>query len=314
MCFHFLLFFFPLNSLTLWLTLTKSFTFAWESLFTWSKSQFVIRSSICILLLFLFFRCLATDDVIFCFTFCDLFSDHKIILKLKILFPKAKMRERANCGLQKGLVLLFISLASLSFKSTCSLYACNQLKSLKSCHLHLLNFFPDFVQFGYSFAQVNSHFVSRGTHSTGPEIRPFHFDKKQVRLIWLIYFPLVVTVKCSFGCKWSCWKNLTVALQMQVKSAFCQLATSLMPIDLLIHPLQASYWMWTGDISPHDIWNITREEVIFQVRLVTEMIKQHAKVPVFPVIGNHEGVPVNRWVFNWISTLNTIPSSTWLTH
>lgn len=58
--------------------------------------------------------------------------------------------------------------------------------------------------------------------------------------------------------------------------------------------IQASYWMWTGDISPHDIWNITREEVIFQVRLVTEMIKQHAKVPVFPVIGNHEGVPVNR--------------------
>lgn len=53
--------------------------------------------------------------------------------------------------------------------------------------------------------------------------------------------------------------------------------------------------MWTGDIAPHDIWNITREEVIFQIRFVTDLIKQHAKVPVFPVIGNHEGVPVNSF-------------------
>jgi sphingomyelin phosphodiesterase len=58
---------------------------------------------------------------------------------------------------------------------------------------------------------------------------------------------------------------------------------------------QASYWMWTGDIAPHDIWNITREEVIFQIRLVTDLVKNHAKVPVYPVIGNHEGVPVNSF-------------------
>ena len=52
--------------------------------------------------------------------------------------------------------------------------------------------------------------------------------------------------------------------------------------------------MWTGDIAPHDIWNVTREEVIFQIRLVTDLIKEYAKgVRVFPVIGNHEGVPVN---------------------
>ena len=54
--------------------------------------------------------------------------------------------------------------------------------------------------------------------------------------------------------------------------------------------------MWTGDISPHDIWNITKEEVIYQIRLVTDLVKQYAKVPVLPVIGNHEGVPVNRSV------------------
>ena len=53
--------------------------------------------------------------------------------------------------------------------------------------------------------------------------------------------------------------------------------------------------MWTGDISPHDIWNITKDEIVYQVQLVSGLIKEYAKVPVFPVIGNHEGVPVNRY-------------------
>lgn len=52
--------------------------------------------------------------------------------------------------------------------------------------------------------------------------------------------------------------------------------------------------MWTGDVAPHDIWNVTRHEVISQMKLVTGLIKQYARVPVYPVIGNHEGVPVNR--------------------
>lgn len=51
--------------------------------------------------------------------------------------------------------------------------------------------------------------------------------------------------------------------------------------------------MWTGDISPHDIWNITKAEVIYQIRLTTEMFKQYSNVNVYPVIGNHEGIPVN---------------------
>ena len=54
--------------------------------------------------------------------------------------------------------------------------------------------------------------------------------------------------------------------------------------------------MWTGDVAPHDIWNVTRHEVISQMKLVTNLIKQYARVPVYPVIGNHEGVPVNRFV------------------
>ncbi|XP_015781051.1 uncharacterized protein LOC107359115 [Tetranychus urticae] len=60
------------------------------------------------------------------------------------------------------------------------------------------------------------------------------------------------------------------------------------------HP-NARYWMWTGDIAPHDVWNITRKEVISQIKLITNMFKRFSRVPVYPVIGNHESVPVNSF-------------------
>lgn len=60
------------------------------------------------------------------------------------------------------------------------------------------------------------------------------------------------------------------------------------------HP-NAEYWLWTGDISPHDIWNISKSEAASHVRLVTKMIREYSNgLPVFPVIGNHEAHPVNR--------------------
>lgn len=58
--------------------------------------------------------------------------------------------------------------------------------------------------------------------------------------------------------------------------------------------------MWTGDIAPHDVWNITRKEVISQIKLITNMFKRFSRVPVYPVIGNHESVPVNRYVITSI--------------
>lgn len=60
------------------------------------------------------------------------------------------------------------------------------------------------------------------------------------------------------------------------------------------HP-NAEYWLWTGDISPHDIWNISKSDAASHVRLVTKMIREYSNgLPVFPVIGNHEAHPVNR--------------------
>lgn len=57
----------------------------------------------------------------------------------------------------------------------------------------------------------------------------------------------------------------------------------------------AEYWIWTGDISPHDIWNISKAEAANHVRLVSKLVREYSNgLPVFPVIGNHEAHPVNR--------------------
>ncbi|KAH9405515.1 Sphingomyelin phosphodiesterase [Tyrophagus putrescentiae] len=86
------------------------------------------------------------------------------------------------------------------------------------------------------------------------------------------------------------------------------------PVPTLRHVLKhinevhsdAEYWMWTGDVAPHDIWNVTRREVISQMKLVTGLIKQYARVPVYPVIGNHEGVPVNSFPPPEIKGVNSV--------
>ncbi|KAG9509932.1 Sphingomyelin phosphodiesterase, partial [Fragariocoptes setiger] len=61
------------------------------------------------------------------------------------------------------------------------------------------------------------------------------------------------------------------------------------------HHQDSEYWIWTGDIAPHDIWNVTRSEVIHQIRLISGMMKEYSSGPVFPVVGNHESVPVNSF-------------------
>ncbi|KAI1300259.1 Sphingomyelin phosphodiesterase [Halotydeus destructor] len=71
------------------------------------------------------------------------------------------------------------------------------------------------------------------------------------------------------------------------------LRTVVSALDQIVksHP-EAQYWIWTGDIGPHDHFS-TKEEIISHVRLVTQLVKQYAKVPVIPVIGNHETSPAN---------------------
>lgn len=56
-----------------------------------------------------------------------------------------------------------------------------------------------------------------------------------------------------------------------------------------------SYWLMTGDLPPHDIWEYNRNESLAHIRFMTWLINQYSKeTAVLPVIGNHEAVPINR--------------------
>ncbi|RWS17697.1 sphingomyelin phosphodiesterase-like protein 2, partial [Dinothrombium tinctorium] len=60
------------------------------------------------------------------------------------------------------------------------------------------------------------------------------------------------------------------------------------------HPF-VDYWLWSGDVGPHDVANTSREEVITHIRVLTYLLKQYSPVPILPVVGNHEGVPTNSF-------------------
>lgn len=52
----------------------------------------------------------------------------------------------------------------------------------------------------------------------------------------------------------------------------------------------------TGDLPPHDIWEYNRNETLAHIRFMTWMVKEHSKgAQVYPVLGNHEAVPINRY-------------------
>lgn len=60
------------------------------------------------------------------------------------------------------------------------------------------------------------------------------------------------------------------------------------------HP-DVSYWLMTGDLPPHDIWEYTRNETVAHIKFSSWLIDHYSKeIGVFPVIGNHEAVPINR--------------------
>ena len=69
--------------------------------------------------------------------------------------------------------------------------------------------------------------------------------------------------------------------------SFVQAANNLNP-DLII---------WTGDNAEHDNWNSTQEEVYAATKAIKNEIDevfQH-RIPVYPVIGNHEVYPNDIW-------------------
>ena len=71
------------------------------------------------------------------------------------------------------------------------------------------------------------------------------------------------------------------------------------------------YIIWTGDIVAHDVWNTTKQTIINGSRSLTSMVNKYISNGklVFPVIGNHEGLPVNQSVFPLITSVYVIIKS-----
>ncbi|KAI9559024.1 hypothetical protein GHT06_015813 [Daphnia sinensis] len=72
-----------------------------------------------------------------------------------------------------------------------------------------------------------------------------------------------------------------------IEDAVSQMATR--------HP-DVGYIIWTGDLTPHDVWSTAKEENIYIIdRLMTLMTQYFPGVPVYPTLGNHESHPVNTF-------------------
>lgn len=57
------------------------------------------------------------------------------------------------------------------------------------------------------------------------------------------------------------------------------------------------YIIWTGDIPPHDIWRQTKQQTLENIRdTIGDLVGAFPGVPIFPTLGNHEGVPAGKYV------------------
>ena len=54
-----------------------------------------------------------------------------------------------------------------------------------------------------------------------------------------------------------------------------------------------SFVVWTGDNPPHNIWAYEREAEMNITRKLVQMFKSTLKVPVYPVLGNHDCFPMD---------------------
>lgn len=62
------------------------------------------------------------------------------------------------------------------------------------------------------------------------------------------------------------------------------------------HSNDYRYMIFTGDYIAHDVWNTTKSEIIRTTRMLNNLFKR--TIPkdkiIIPVIGNHEGYPVDQ--------------------
>ncbi|XP_046635576.1 sphingomyelin phosphodiesterase-like [Daphnia pulicaria] len=54
----------------------------------------------------------------------------------------------------------------------------------------------------------------------------------------------------------------------------------------------AAYIIWTGDLAPHNVWSTNKEENIYVIERLMNLIQQYfPKTPVYATLGNHEAHP-----------------------
>ncbi|KAJ9086442.1 hypothetical protein DSO57_1004166 [Entomophthora muscae] len=59
---------------------------------------------------------------------------------------------------------------------------------------------------------------------------------------------------------------------------------------------------FTGDLPAHDMWKESYERTMGTEKEALDLLKQHFEgTPVYPVIGNHESIPVNQFPFRHMS-------------
>lgn len=83
----------------------------------------------------------------------------------------------------------------------------------------------------------------------------------------------------------------------------------LQQIASLKYPIDFVYF--TGDYADHFGWNMTRETIKSEIKYVFDLVKRYLpNIPVYPVLGNHEGYPANFFAPNYIEDRDL--SSKWL--
>ncbi|CAG2116790.1 unnamed protein product, partial [Medioppia subpectinata] len=111
------------------------------------------------------------------------------------------------------------------------------------------------------------------------------------------YSPLIEP-KC--GAPYCCRSNSTTVPSTpdagQWGSYFCDT-----PLKLLDNLFATIDWQsidlvyWTGDVTPHDTWQDSKEGILSASKIITSYLKKYSKSPVIVSLGNHMAVPVGTF-------------------
>lgn len=103
--------------------------------------------------------------------------------------------------------------------------------------------------------------------------------------------PANTTTPIQLAGKWGSYEKCD-APKILIDNALKNMAETHKDIDFII---------WTGDIPPHDIWNQTREYNLDVLKATLQMVYEaFPNTPIFPALGNHEGVPAGTFPPPWM--------------